>query len=385
MDRRQYLTAAGVAATAGVAGCLSGDPEPIDGVRVETVADGLTNPWGLAFLPDGTLLITERDTGRVKRVDTATGETTTITGAAGVDTGGQGGMLDIAIHPEFPAEPWVYLTYAVANDERETTTALGRGRVDDHLEVFTEFEQLRAVEPFLDRRNHYGSRVIFGPDGMVYLTVGDRQFKDFGPDHVSQDTTNEIGTTLRLQPDGTIPEDNPFVEDADVVDSIYSYGHRNAQGMTVHPETGEIWQSEHGEQDGDELNIIEAGGNYGWPVTHFGCTYVTGQPVGDRPDEREDIVDPVYYWECNSGGFPPAGMTFHTGEEIPQWEGDLFVGNLAGEYLGHFTVDGTDVTEAEPLLADRGWRIRDVTESPEGVLYVAVDADPAPVVRLVRE
>jgi len=232
------------------------------------------------------------------------------------------------------------------------------------------------------------------------MSVGDRQFKDFGPDHVAQDRTNDLGTILRFEPDGSIPTDNPFVDsdersssgsrakpgdDPDARDPIYSYGHRNPQGLAVHPETGALWASEHGERDGDELNVIEAGGNYGWPVATYACEYGTNRPVGDSPAEREDLIPPVYYWECGSGGFPPAGMTFYDGP-ISEWQGDLFVGNLAGTYLGRFAVDGTDVTEREPLLADRGWRIRAVETAPEtGHLYVAVDAGSAPLVRLQPE
>jgi len=214
------------------------------------------------------------------------------------------------------------------------------------------------------------------------MTVGDRQFKDFGPDHVAQETTNDLGSTLRFRPDGSIPADNPFVADPEARDEIYSYGHRNPQGMTVHPETGEIWQSEHGERDGDELNRLQQGGNYGWPVASEACRYGTDQPVGEAHANREDVVDPVYYWECGSGGFPPSGMTFYDGA-YSNWQGDLFVGNLADQYLGRFSVDGTTVEEREPLVADRGWRIREVSTDPAtGELYALVDADPAPLVRL---
>jgi glucose/arabinose dehydrogenase len=234
------------------------------------------------------------------------------------------------------------------------------------------------------------------------MGVGDRRFKDCGPDHVAQDLTNDLGTILRFEPDGSIPADNPFVDSEErsssgsrsqpgddpspeeARDAIYSYGHRNPQGLTVHPGTGALWESEHGERDGDEINVIEAGGNYGWPVATYACEYGTDQPVGDSPDEREDLISPVYYWACGSGGFPPAGMTFYDGP-IEGWQGDLFVGNLAGTYLGRFSVDGTDVTEREPLLADRGWRIRAVETGPAGHLYVAVDAGSAPLVRLTPE
>jgi len=403
MKRRHYVAVVGAAACGICAGCLGSGADTAlpEGVVAETVTEGLSNPWGLAFLPnDPRLIVTERDTGRIVLVDHEDGSKTAVDGVPAVDSAGQGGLLDAAIHPDFPAEPWLYLTYSAANDAGETTTHLGRGRLAPDAAALTDFEVLHRAEPFLDRVNHYGSRVVFGDDGRLYVSVGDREFKDFGPNHVSQDLTNDLGTILRFEPDGSIPEDNPFVDseersssgsralpgdNPDARDPIYSYGHRNPQGLAVHPETGALWESEHGERDGDELNVIEAGGNYGWPVATYACEYGTDRPVGDRPDEREDLVPPVYYWECGSGGFPPAGMAFYDGP-VGEWQGDLFVGNLAGTYLGRFSVDGTDVTEREPLLADRGWRIRAVETAPEtGHLYVAVDAGSAPLVRLQPE
>ncbi len=376
-----------------LAGCLevgdgNGDPSAAadpDGFEIETVAEGLTNPWGLAFVPDSPrLLVTERP-GRLVVVDREAGEYEPVEGTPAVDPAGQGGLLDVTVWPD-GSETWVYLTYSAANEDGDTATHLGRGRLDPDAPRLDGFERLHVAEPFVDSSGHYGSRVVVGPDDAVYVTTGDRQFKNFGPEHVSQDTSNELGATLRLAPDGSVPADNPFVDDPDVRDAIFSYGHRNAQGMTIHPETGAIWQSEHGEEDGDELNIVEAGGNYGWPVATYGCRYGTDDPVGDRPDEREDTVEPVHHWPCGSGGFPPAGMTFYDGESIEAWHGDLFVGNLAGQYLGRFEVDGTEVTEREPLLADRGWRIRDVEAAPDtGRLHVAVDSGDAPIVRLVPE
>ncbi|MDQ2049584.1 PQQ-dependent sugar dehydrogenase [Natronolimnohabitans sp. A-GB9] len=374
---------AGTLSLAGCTGFLSDEEFPGE---VETVADGLVHPWALEFLPDDArLLVTERE-GRLRLVDRDDGTVESVDGTPDVYAAGQGGLLDVALDPDFEAEPWVYLTYAATNDDGESATHLGRGRLEPDDPTLESFEELYVAEPFVDDDGHFGSRVVFGPDGAVYVTTGDRQFKDFGPDHVSQDLTNELGATLRLEPDGSIPEDNPFVDDDDAADAIYSYGHRNAQGMTVHPETDELWQSEHGEEDGDELNVIEAGGNYGWPIAHTGCEYGTDDPVGDDPHDRDDVVDPVYYWECTTGGFPPAGMTFYDGDAFPDWQGDLFVGNLAGEYLGRFTVDGTDVEEADRLLADRGFRIRDVAVAPEtGSLFVAVDDADAPILRLTPE
>ena len=388
MDRRTLLVTGGLALSGTVAGCSFGDvgrqtSSPEMAVTVETVAEGLESPWSITPLPgESQLLVTER-VGRVVLVDREQGTVTAVDGTPEVYASGQGGMLDSALHPEFPDEPWVYLTYSAANDSGESATHLGRGRLDVAGARFETFEQLHVAEPFVDSDAHFGSRVVFGPDGLLYMTVGDRQFKDFGPDHVAQQTTNELGTTLRLTRTGEVPDANPFVDEQSVVDTIFSYGHRNAQGMTVHPETGAVWQAEFGEQDGDEINVLEAGANYGWPVADEGCTYGEGEPIGVSHDDRDDVVAPVYSWPCGSGGFPPSGATFYTGEAFPDWQGDLLVGGLASQYLARFTVDGRTVEEAPGLLKSREWRVRDVVVEPDsGHLLVAVDSPDAPIARL---
>ncbi|GAB3700543.1 PQQ-dependent sugar dehydrogenase [Nocardiopsis oceani] len=355
------------------------DPEPV----TETVAEGFDEAWGLAFLPGTEQLAVTELSGALSVVDTGTGDVVDIDGVPEVDAAGQGGLLDVAVDPDFPEQEWLYLTYSAEAGNGGTTTYLARGQLDTEQESLTDVEELFSAEPAEPGEDHYGSKLAFGPDGHLFMTIGDRADKDFD-DHPSQDTSNTLGTTVRLEPDGSVPEDNPFVDDPDFADEIYSYGHRNAQGMTVHPETGELWQSEHGEQEGDEINIVQAGGNHGWPVTHTGCEYGTDTPVGDHPSERDDIVDPVHYWECGSEGFPPAGMAFYEGDEFPAWEGDLLVGSLASEYLARFTVDGDEVEEEEELLADEGWRIRNVVVGPhDGALYIALDEEDAPLVRLV--
>ncbi|WP_233710785.1 PQQ-dependent sugar dehydrogenase [Natronococcus pandeyae] len=393
MNRRTILSVSGGVLMMSVAGYSSvrDEEEDTDGFEVEELEHGLSHPWGMAFLPDETqMLVTERD-GHLSLLDRETGDLEEVDGMPELHVQHQGGLLDVTIHPDFSDEQWIYLTYSATNGDDESATHVGRGQLDLDEATLEEFEELHVAEPFTGSNFHFGSRVVFGEDGLLYMTTGDQDFKDFGPDHVSQDRSNELGATLRLEPDGSIPDDNPFVDEDDVADAIYSYGHRNSQGMAVHPETGDIWQSEHGEEDGDEINIIEAGGNYGWPVAHYGCEYDTEEPIGDMPEERDDVVDPIYYWECTSGGFPPSGTTFYNGDAFPEWQGDLFIGNLADEYLGRFTVDGADdediaVEEAESLLDDRGWRIRDVEAAPDtGYLYVLVDQGNAPVVRLTPE
>jgi glucose/arabinose dehydrogenase len=417
MNRRALLTTGATVAALSTAGCSDmdgadtdgndeGDESPddaadsaddtdtddaadnTDGFEIETVAEGFENPWGMVFLPGESLLLVTELGGELNLVNREDGTVESIEGTPEVYAEGQGGLLDVALHPEFPDEPWVYLTYAVTNDDDESATQLGRGQLDTETGELAGFEELFTAEPFIEDDGHFGSRIVFGEDGMLYMTTGDRQRKDFGEDHVSQDTTHELGATLRLAPDGSIPDDNPFIDDSEVTDAIYSYGHRNAQAMTVHPETGELWQGEHGEEDGDEINIIEEGGNHGWPVATYACEYGTEDPVGDEPPEREDTVAPVYYWECPDpdGGFPPSGATFYDGEAFPDWQGNLFMGTLAGAYLGQFSVNGEDVEELDPLLADEGWRIRAVEVAPDtGHLYIAVDEADAPIVRLIPE
>ena len=406
-DRRSVLRATGGLAATSVAGCLggrgsgdggegdSGAPSD-DGAdvayAVERVAEGFEHPWGIAFLPDdGRLLVTERP-GRLSLVDPADGTRATVDGVPGVHAAGQGGLLDVAVHPEFPGDARVYLTYAATNDAGESATHVGSGRLsgsDGGSPALDGFEAVRVAEPFVDSDLHFGSRATFGPDGALFVTVGDRRDTDFGPDHVSQDRSNALGSTLRLTPDGDAHPDNPFVDEPEAADAIYSYGHRNPQAMAVRPETGGLWQCEHGERDGDEINVVERGGNYGWPVASEACRYGTDERVAPSHRERGDVVAPVHYWPCGSGGFPPSGAVFYQGDAFPEWRGDLFAGTLAGRYLGRFTVegagaDGADVTERDPLLAGRDWRVRTLAVEPAtGHLYLAVDDADAPIARIV--
>jgi quinoprotein glucose dehydrogenase len=387
--RRTYLALAGSAALAGCA--ASGDTTTDDGAspatgggRVETVATGFDRPWAVEPLPDRPSLLVTEQSGALWLVDRETGDRTEVAGAPAVVDEGQGGLLDVTLGPTDADEPWVYLTYSVGRSDGTSSTRVGRGRLVGSGPRLAAFEALYTAEPFVRSSGHFGSRAAFDPDGLLYVTVGDRQFKDFGPDHVAQDPTNDLGATLRLRPDGSVPDDNPFVDDPDARDAVFSYGHRNQQGLAVHPETGAVWASEYGERDGDEINVLRAGANYGWPVADEGCTYGTGEPIGVSHDDRDDVVAPVYSWPCGSGGFPPGGATFYDGDHGP-WRGDLFVGGLASRYLARFRVDGEAVTEADPMLADRGWRVRDVTAGPDGALYVAVDAGDAPVVRVVPQ
>jgi aldose sugar dehydrogenase len=347
---------------------------------IEIINDELENPWGIAFTNNNLILITEKN-GEISLINPETEEREKIRGVPEVDSRGQGGLLDVEIEDEI-----IYLTYSARNEEG-TATHLGRGILNLEERIIEDFEVLRVAKPYMSGGAHFGSRIIL-QDDYVYFSTGDRGRKDFGTEHVSQDTTNEIGTIIRLYKNGNIPETNPFYGEENIIETIYTYGHRNVQGMTIHPETKDIWISEHGERDGDAIHILEAGGNYGWPIAHHGCRYGTTTPVSERPEDNPNIINPVYYWECQSGGFPPAGMTFYTGDLFEEWQGNLFIGNLAGQYLGRFEVNGREVKELEPLLTNQRWRIRDVKESRDangqgdGYLYIITDGNPGKLIRL---
>jgi quinoprotein glucose dehydrogenase len=288
----------------------------------------------------------------------------------------------VTTHPDFASTRLVYLTYSVAG-AGGSTTRVGRGRLDRDRDRLAGFEPVYTARPFVESGGHYGSRAVFDGEGHLYVSVGDRQFKDFGPDHVAQRLDDDLGCVLRLHDDGSVPESNPFVDDPDASDAVYTYGNRNPQGLAVQPGTGAVWETEFGERDGDEINVLEAGGNYGWPVADNSCTYGTDDPVGVPHADREDVIAPVYGWPCGSGGFPPSGAAFYDGDAFPDWRGDPFVAGLAKRSLARFAVDGREVTPTDPLLADRSQRVRDVAVSPRsGHLYAAVDADSAPVYRI---
>jgi len=389
VSRRRLLAAVGLSVSlSGCTGVFDGDAggnptnDPDQSVAVTEAFTGLSNPWGLAFLPDESGLLVTEQAGRLRLLDPETGGGTALTGVPEVHARGQGGLLDVTLHPDFASNSLVYLTYSVAG-EGGSTTRVGRGRLERDSGRLADFEPLYTARPFVESNGHYGSRATFDDEGYLYVSVGDRQFKDFGPDHVAQRLDDDLGSVLRLNDDGSIPDTNPFVEDAGASDAVFTYGNRNPQGLAVRPETGAVWETEYGERDGDEINVLEAGANYGWPVADNSCKYGSDEPVGVPHESRSDVVAPVYGWECGSGGFPPSGAAFYEGDAFPDWRGDLFVAGLAKRYLARFSVDGREVTEAGALLADREQRIRDVTVAPvSGHLYAAVDDGDAPILRI---
>lgn len=337
--------------------------------RIEVLFEGLEHPWALAFLPDGRLLVTERP-GRLNLLDPRDGSRQPVAGTPEVAAQRQGGLLDVALHPDFTDNGWVYLSYA-ARQSDGLSTHVGRGRLHDgRLE---DFQVLFRAEPGLSRGQHFGSRLLFDREGYLFISLGDHGERDS-----AQDLGSHMGGLIRLHDDGRIPADNPFVDRKDARPEIYSYGHRNAQGMTLHPDTGAVWLHEHGPRGGDEINLPEAGQNYGWPVTTHGREY-HGPRIGPAPPQP-GYTSPIHHW---TPSIAPSGMAFLQGSAFPKWQGDLFVGALVQRHLQRLRFTGTELVEQERLLEEPGWRIRDVRSGPDGHLYLLPDENPASLVRLV--
>jgi glucose/arabinose dehydrogenase len=337
--------------------------------RVEVLFEGLEHPWALAFLPDGRMLVTERP-GRLNLLDPRDGSRRRIAGVPEVAAVSQGGLLDVALHPKFQENNWVYLSYSARRD-RGLATHVGRGRlVGDRLE---DFRVLFRAEPALSRGQHFGSRLVFDRQGWLFFTVGDHGERDS-----AQDRGTHMGTVIRLTDDGRVPPDNPFVKEPGARPEIYSYGHRNPQGMTLHPRTGALWLHEHGPRGGDEINLPKPGLNYGWPKVTFGREYF-GPTIGPEPPQP-GFESPIHHW---TPSIAPSGMAFYDGDKFPRWRGDLFVGALTHRHLQRLRLDGEKVVEQEPLLSDLKWRIRDVRSGPDGYLYVLPDDGDAKLIRLV--
>jgi aldose sugar dehydrogenase len=336
--------------------------------RVVTIVDGLQHPWGMAFLPDGAILVTERP-GRLRIVRDGVLDPEPVAGVPQVRAQGQGGLLDVALHPDFAANRLVYLTYSKPGPGG-ATTAVARGRLDGN--ALTDVQDIFVADAWAGGNQHFGSRIVFAGDGTLYVSIGER-----GQQQPAQSVADHVGTTVRLHEDGTAAAGNPFLGQAGARAEIFSYGHRNVQGMARHPETGEIWQVDHGPSGGDALYVLSAGGNFGWPEYNFGNHY-DGRAI---PDPRADagVEMPVTHW---TPAIAPSGLTVYTGDVFPQWRGDLFIGSLVDRHLRRVRVDGRDVVEQERLLADRGQRIRDVRTGPDGLLYLLVDASSAPLLRI---
>ncbi len=345
--------------------------------RVVTVADGLENPWSIAFLPSGEMLVTERP-GRLRVVRDGILLPDAVTGVPEVVAMGQGGLLDVVPHPDFESNRLLYLSFSRPNDSERGTTAVVRGHYADG--ALTDVEEIFVANT--EGRGHYGSRLAFDRDGYLFVTVGERQAPSSGDlyAHPAQDPTNHHGTVNRIHDDGRIPDDNPFVGQEDIEPSIWSYGHRNQQGFAIHPETGDVWATEHGPQGGDELNRIQPGLNYGWPVIGYGVNYRSGSTIHEGT-HKEDMEPPAHFWVPS---IATSGLMFYTGNRFPEWRGNLFVGGLAGQQIARLTLDGQDVVREETIVQDMG-RIRDIRQGPDGLIYIAIDSrdgEPTAVVRL---
>lgn len=359
-----------------LAACVPGATLAQDGVRqaedhdyrVVPVASGLVHPWAVAFLPDGDMLVSER-AGRLRLIRDGELLPDPVPGTPEVTAQGQGGLLDLALHPDFADNRLVYMSYARSGDGG-ATTALARARFED--DALHDLEELFVAEARGGTGRHFGSRIVFDRDGFVYLTIGDR-----GEMGRAQNPRDHAGTTIRLHDDGRVPDDNPFVGDESRLDEIWTYGNRNAQGMAVHPETGAIWQNEHGPRGGDEINLMQAGLNYGWPEVTHGVAY-SGAEITPHAT-MEGMEDPIVDW---TPSIAPSGKAFYTGEAFPAWQGDMFVGALAGQHLRRVVLDGEEVVHQESLLTDWGRHIRDVRDGPDGFLYLLTDESDGGLYRL---
>ena len=347
--------------------------------RVVTVADGLVNPWSMAWLPGGDMLITERP-GRLRIVRHGTLLPDPVAGVPEVFAQGQGGLFDVLPHPDFASNRLLYLSYARPKGEG-STTAVVRGRFEN--DRFTDIEEI--FEATTEGRGHYGGRLAWDHDGFLFLTVGERQVPSTGDleAHPAQDLSNHHGVTVRLHEDGRVPADNPFVGQAGARPEIWSYGHRNPQGLAVHPETGDVWLDEHGPQGGDELNLVQPGLNYGWPVIGYGVNYRSGSAI-HAGTHREDIEPPTHFWIPS---IATSGLMIYTGDRFPAWTGSFFVGGMAGQQLARLTpsVDRPQRIEQEETLTYGIGRVRDVRQGPDGYIYLAIEdrgGAPTAVVRL---
>jgi glucose/arabinose dehydrogenase len=346
-----------------------------DAVKVVTVAQGLVNPWSLAFLPDGRMLVTEKP-GRLRIVEADGRLGAPLTGLPSISVGGQCGLLDVVLDPKFADNGVIYFSYAepASGGESGNSTAVARAKLG--AAALTEVRTIFRQQPKYSSSAHCGGRLVFARDGKLFVTLGDR----FARKDDAQTLDNHHGKIVRIEPDGQVPKDNPFVNRAGALPETWSLGHRNVQGAALHPATGELWTHEHGPQGGDEVNVAEPGRNYGWPLLTYGRNYGIGTRIGEE-GPKPGYEQPLKVWVPS---IAPSGMAFLTSDRYPGWKGNLFVGALRAEVLVRLTVDGRQVTGEERLLADLKERIRDVRQGPDGWLYVLTDSSNGRILRLER-
>lgn len=336
------------------------DKNPVNNAHsYELVVPDLNIPWGFVFLPDGSMLITER---KGTLIHFKNGKKTPITGLPDIHVYGQGGLMDIALHPDYKNTGWIYFSYASSEGSgKGGHTAIGRAKLNNTK--LTDFQLLYKASPNTEAGEHFGSRIVFDTDGYLFFSIGERGERDINP----QDVTRDGGKIYRLNADGSIPENNPFNSTPNAKKAIYSYGHRNPQGMIVNPETQAIWTHEHGPKGGDEINIIQAGKNYGWPLVTYGKNY-SGTKITDNKT-LPGITEPIHYWDPS---IAPSGMAFISSEVYPEWKGNLLVGSLKFQYLDNCYFEDNKIIKEERLLDGLG-RVRSIVQGPDGYIYVGIE------------
>jgi len=346
------------------------DKNPINKENTyEVVVPDLNTPWGFTFLPDGSILINEKAGELIHFVN---GKKTTLSGLPEIYLRGQGGLLDIILHPNYKENGWIYFSYASSEGEGEGgNTTIARAKLKDNSLI--NLEVLYKASPNSKKGQHFGSRLVFDKNGYLFFTIGERGDRDTNP----QDITRDCGKVYRLNDDGSIPKDNPFVNNKNAKKAIYSYGHRNPQGMTLHPKTKEIWTHEHGPKGGDEINIIKAGKNYGWPVISYGKNY-SGTSFTEIT-EKEGMEQPLHYWDPS---IAPSGMAFIDSNKYGDWNGNLLVGSLKFQYLNMCTLKDNKVIKEERLIDGLG-RVRCVEQGPDGYIYVGIEN--LGIIKLIRK
>jgi aldose sugar dehydrogenase len=351
-------------------------PEPMvkTGAKAEVVAQGLVHPWGMRFLPDGRMLVTERP-GRVRLVSPDGAVSDPLQGAPVAEARGQGGMLDIELAPDFTDSRWVFFSFTekrAASGKNGTSVARARLDLMPGNEKFEDAEIIFRQQPAFAGGHHFGSRLVFAQDGSLFITLGERNRKE-----QAQDPKTHLGVIARINRDGSVPGDNPFVDGRKGAPEVWSFGHRNPQAAALQPGTGRLWIVEHGAQGGDEINIPEAGKNYGWPVISYGQDY-GGEKIGIGT-RKEGMEQPIYYWDPS---IAPSGMAFYTAERFPEWKGNLFVGALKYRSLYRLVIEGDAVVAEERLLRGVGQRIRDVRQGPDGAIYILTDSSNGRILRV---
>lgn len=340
-------------------------------IKSEILAAGLNHPWSLVFLPSGDMLVTERS-GQLLRLE-ASGKTIgAVSGVPKVASKGQGGLLDIVLHPDYSNNQLVYFSYSgYGDDSAQVGTEVARAKLVNLALV--DKEVVFTLDAKSSSAKHFGSRLVFNRENQLFITVGDR-----GTKSRAQDISDHAGSVIRIEANGDVPADNPFINKDTAKPEIFSYGHRNPQGAFLHPETLELWVHEHGPQGGDELNIVRAGRNYGWPLITYGANYGSGTQIGEGT-EKEGMEQPLYYWVPS---IAPSGMAFYSSDHFPSWKGNLFVGSLKFHTLVRLELEGETVVHEERILKKQFGRIRDVKTGPDGNLYLLTDSSRGTLVRL---